>query len=56
MWSRSFRGSPITPPVLREMELWGIGVQMDGDVGEPDASIVILRASDAPDSPRIEVD
>lgn len=32
MWCRAFRGTAITPPVLRAMELWEVGVELDGDL------------------------
>lgn len=60
MWVRAFRGTHVTPPVLRAMELWDIGVLMDGDTDGPAPAFVMPRGEpqapgDRP-APRMEAD
>lgn len=58
---RAFRGTHYTAPVLRECELWDIGVLLDGDIAPPPPRIVIpeqpVPEGERPKGPRLrEVD
>lgn len=47
---RAFRGTPLTPPVLDEMDLWQIGVMLDGDIGMPPPRVVVPPEPVDPDA------
>jgi hypothetical protein len=52
MWLRAFRGTPITSPVLKSMDLWEIGVLLDGDIAGPPPRMVIDPEPVDPDAPK----
>lgn len=60
MWCRALRPIGLFSPVIRQMELWDIGVMFDGDVEGPGPAFVMPRGEvQTPDerpAPRIEVD
>lgn len=51
VWERAFRGTHVTAPVLREMELWEIGVALDGDVVFGDDVVRTFTPEPATDTP-----
>jgi hypothetical protein len=52
MWLRAFRGTHYTSPVLKSMDLWEIGVLLDGDIGDPAPRIVIDPEPVDPNAPK----
>lgn len=51
MWCRAFRGTHITPPVLRAMRIREVAILFDADVGPARPTLIIPDHVAAPRRP-----